>query len=74
MSGGTVFNESRTYLGLVKFEADSLDDAEATLNGALSYAQASGNLPTTYEVLCAVRDDDEAEAIVEALNDDDSDV
>lgn len=78
MSDATVqFNDERTYLGLVKLEADSAEDAERRLNGALSYAQATGNLGVTFEVLCAVADDAEGigeldEAIAEELDDDDA--
>lgn len=51
-----VFNEERTYLALVKVEADSIDHAETLVTGALSASFARGDFPTTFDVLCAVED------------------
>lgn len=64
------FNEDRTYVALVKLEADSTEHAEQLLRGGLSAAFAVGSFPTTYDVLCAVEDGGATDAaLVEALED-----
>lgn len=73
-SAETVFNEERSYLALVKLEADSEEHAEELVTGALSAAWAVGSFQTTYDVLCAVRDGGDIERIdfVDPDSDDDS--